>query len=312
MPSLDGATGWLNTGPLTTESLRGSVVLVDFWTYTCINWRRTLPWVRAWAEKYRRAGLVVLGVHTPEFSFEGDAGNVGEQVAAMGIRYPVALDSRYAIWEAFTNHYWPALYFVDATGRIRHSSFGEGDFGRSEAMIRRLLAENGADLPAEPLVQVVADGAEAQADWDTLMSGETYLGWARTSGGPVDLAPDQSRDYRAPDSLGLNTWALDGRWTVGAEAAVLDAAGGALVHRFSARDLHLVAGPGEGPVRFTLRLDGAEPGRDAGSDLADDGTGTLTSSRMHQLVRQHGRVRERLVEITFADPGARLFVLTFG
>jgi thiol-disulfide isomerase/thioredoxin len=316
MPALDGATGWLNTEPLTTDGLRGRVVLVDFWTYTCINWRRTLPYLRAWAAKYRAAGLVVLGVHTPEFSFERDPANVRQQVGSMGIGYPVALDSDYAIWAAFTNHYWPALYFVDATGRIRHHQFGEGDFQQSEMVIRRLLAEAGADLPGEPLVAVTATGAEVAADWDTLMSGETYLGYARTTdfASSQELVPDARREYRIPSRLPLNSWTLAGSWTVGPEAAVLEEAGGSIAHRFWARDLHLVAGPAPGgtPVRFAVRLDGQPPGPDRGVDVDDDGAGTLTEPRMHQLIRQRGTIAERTFEITFLDPGVAAYAFTFG
>ena len=316
MPALAGATGWLNTEPLTTDELRGHVVLVDFWTYTCINWRRTLPYLRAWAAKYQPAGLVVLGVHTPEFSFERDPSNVRQQVASMGIGYPVALDSDYAIWEAFDNHYWPALYLVDAMGRIRHHHFGEGDFGNSEMVIRRLLAETGAVLPDEPLVAVTARGAEVPADWDSLMSGETYLGYARTTdfASPQELAADARRDYQVPPRLPLNSWALAGGWTVGSEAAVLDDAGGSIAYRFWARDLHLVAGPAPGgtPVRFTVRLDRQPPGPDRGVDVDDDGAGTLTEPRMYQLIRQHSPVTERTFDITFLDPGAQGYAFTFG
>jgi thiol-disulfide isomerase/thioredoxin len=316
MPALDGATGWLNTEPLTTDGLRGRVVLVDFWTYTCINWRRTLPYIRAWAAKYRAAGLVVLGVHTPEFSFERDLSHVRQQVANMGITYPVALDSDYAVWEAFSNHYWPALYFVDASGRIRHHRFGEGDFGHSEMVIRRLLAESGADLPDEPLVAVTASGAEVPADWDTLMTGETYLGYARTTdfASSQELATDARRDYGLPPRLALNHWALAGSWTVGPEAAVLDGSGGSIAYRFWARDLHLVAGPapGGGAVRFRVRLDRQPPGPDRGVDVDGAGAGTLTEPRMYQLIRQHGPVTERTFDITFLDPGANGYVFTFG
>jgi thiol-disulfide isomerase/thioredoxin len=316
MPALDGATGWLNTEPLTTDRLHGRVVLVDFWTYTCINWRRTLPHLRAWAAKYESSGLVVLGVHTPEFSFERGLPLVQGQVAAMGIEYPVVLDSDYAIWEAFANHYWPALYFVDATGRIRSHHFGEGNFEESEMVLRRLIGETGAELPAEPLVSVSAEGAELGADWDALMSGENYLGSARTAdfASPEGLVPDLLRDYTVPSRLPLNSWALAGSWTVGPESAVLAAGGGVLADRFWARDLHLVAGPDPDgdPVRFTLRLDGEPPGPEAGVDVAEDGTGVLAEPRMHHLVRQRGPVVQRTVEITFADPGARAYVLTFG
>jgi thiol-disulfide isomerase/thioredoxin len=316
MPALDGATGWLNTEPLTTEGLRGHVVLVDFWTYTCINWRRTLPYLRAWAGKYREPGLVVLGVHTPEFSFERDPGNVRQAVASMGIDYPVALDSDYAIWEAFANHYWPALYFMDATGRIRHHRFGEGDFAESERMIRGLLAETGAAASDQPIVPVPGDGAEAAADWDHLSSGETYVGWAGTTGfasasGPV---PDVAAEYALPDQLGLNRWALSGGWTVGREAAVLGGTGGGIAHRFHARDVHLVMGP---PARgasipFRVLLDEKPPGPAAGVDVDEQGRGVLDEQRMYQLIRQPPPISDRLFQIEFLEPGAEAFVVTFG
>jgi thiol-disulfide isomerase/thioredoxin len=316
LPALDGATGWLNSEPLTPERLRGRVVLVDFWTYTCINWLRTLPYIRAWAEKYRDQGLVVLGVHTPEFSFERDADHVRRAVESMGITYPVALDSDYAVWEAFANHYWPALYFVDATGRIRHHRFGEGDFMQSELVIRQLLAEAGAALPDQPLVSVAAEGVEAAADWDQLGSGENYLGYARTGNfaSPEGLVPDTPRTYVLPARLRLNHWALAGSWTVQSEASVLDEAGGRIATRFSARDLHLVMAPAArgNPMQFSVRLDGQPPGPDHGDDVDGDGTGRLTEPRLHQLVRQRGPVTERTFEVTIAAPGAQAYAFTFG
>jgi thiol-disulfide isomerase/thioredoxin len=316
MPSLDGATGWLNTGPLTADALRGRVVVVDFWTYTCINWLRTLPHVRAWAERYRDRGLVVLGVHTPEFSFERDVGNVRRAVESMGITYPVAIDSDHAVWEAFANHYWPALYFVDATGHIRHHRFGEGDFMQSELVIQRLLAESGGDVAGAPFVSVAGEGIEAEADWDHLQSGETYLGYARTTGfaSPSGLVPDAPREYAVPERLRLNRWALSGAWTVGSEAAVLTAAGGRIAHRFSARDVHLVMGP-PAPgtaVPFRVLLDGRPPGPAGGEDVDDEGHGVLAEQRLYQLVRQPQPFAERQVEIEFLAPGAEAFVLTFG
>jgi thiol-disulfide isomerase/thioredoxin len=316
MPDLDGATGWLNTGPLTAEGLRGSVVLVQFWTYTCINWRRTLPQVRAWAEAYRDAGLVVLGVHTPEFSFERDVDNVRRAVAATGIRYPVALDSAYAVWDAFGNSYWPALYLVDAEGRIRHHRFGEGDEVGTGTALRRLLAGTGAELPDPPPEPAEGTGAEAPADWEDLLTAETYLGWARTTGfaSPSGLLPDDRRTYALPDVLGGGGWALSGTWTVGREAAALDDGGGRLACRFHARDVHLVMGPAARgrAVPFRVLLDGAPPGVAAGEDVDVEGRGVLTEQRMHQLVRQPLPVAERLVEIEFPEPGVEAFVLTFG
>ncbi|MGY1634598.1 thioredoxin family protein [Geodermatophilus sp. SYSU D01186] len=316
MPSLDGATGWLNSAPLTADGLRGRVVVVDFWTYTCINWIRTLAHVRAWDEKYRDRGLVVLGVHTPEFSFERDVDNVRRAVERTGISYPVALDSDYAVWEAFANHYWPALYFVDATGHLRHHRFGEGDFMQSELVIRRLLAESGVDLLGEPFVSVRGEGVEAEADWDHLQSGETYLGSARTTGfaSPPGLVPDAPSAYSVPERLRLNTWALSGTWTVGPEAAVLAGEGGRIAHHFSARDVHLVMGPAapDAAVPFRVLLDGRPPGPAGGDDVDDEGRGVLGEQRLYQLVRQPPPVVDRLFEIEFLQPGAEAFVFTFG
>jgi len=315
MPELDGATGWLNTEPLTTEGLRGRVVLVDFWTYTCINWLRTLPYIRAWHEKYRDQGLVMIGVHTPEFSFERDVDNIRREVAGRGITYPVAIDSEYRVWEAFANHYWPALYFVDATGRIRHHRFGEGDYQQSETVIRRLLAETGVDPVGPPFVSVDGEGLEAAADWDDLQTGETYLGYNRTDGfaSPEALAPDFRRDYSAPDRLRLNNWALSGTWAVGSEAAVLEEAGGRIAYRFHARDLHLVLGPSaRGAVPFRVRLDGGPPGAAAGDDVDASGAGVVTEQRLHQLIRQRPPIDDRLFEIEFLEPGAAAVVFTFG
>jgi thiol-disulfide isomerase/thioredoxin len=316
MPSLDGATGWLNTEPLTSEGLRGRVVVVDFWTYTCINWLRTLPYVRAWHEKYREQGLVVLGVHTPEFSFERDVDNIRREVTGRRITYPVAIDSEYRVWEAFANHYWPALYFVDATGRIRHHRFGEGDYMQSEMVIRRLLGENGVDPVGPPFVSVDGDGLEAAADWDDLATGETYLGYYRTDGfaSPEALAPDARRAYSAPDGLRLNRWALSGTWTVGSEAAVLDEAGGRLSYRFHARDLHLVLGPPArgAAVPFRVLLDGEPPGAAAGTDIDASGAGVVTEQRLYQLIRQRPPIADRLFEIEFLEPGAAAVVFTFG
>ncbi|MGY1792424.1 thioredoxin [Geodermatophilus sp. SYSU D00525] len=316
MPALDGATGWLNTAPLTTEGLRGRVVVVDFCTFTCINWLRTLPYVRAWADRYREHGLVVLGVHTPEFSFERDAGTVRRALEALRVTHPVALDSGYAIWDAFANRYWPALYFVDGTGRIRHHWFGEGDETRSETVVRQLLAEAGADVPDLDPVVVTGEGVEAPAAWDDLRSPEEYLGHVRAAAfaSPHGLAPDASRTYELPSGLRLGSWALAGRWTVGGEAAVLDEAGGRLACRFSARDLHLVTGPVApgAPVPFRVLLDGRPPGDAAGLDVDERGHGVLTDRRLYQLVRQPGPVRDRLFEVEFTAPGVAAYVLTFG
>ncbi len=316
MPALDGATGWLNTEPLTTDGLLGRVVLVDFWTYTCINWLRTLPYVRAWDAKYRDQGLVVLGVHTPEFSFEHDVDNVRRAVESMGITYPVALDSDYAVWEAFSNHYWPALYFVDATGRIRHHRFGEGDFMQSEMVLQRLLGEAGADLDGPPFVSVTGEGVEAAADWDHLGSGENYLGYGRTTdfASPDGLWPDVRRGYELPTQLRLNHWALSGAWTVGSEAAVLHEAGGRIAYRFSARDVHLVMGPATrgASVPFRVLLDGQPPGPASGVDVSEQGEGVVSDQRLHQLIRQPAPIPDRQLEIEFLEPGAEAFVFTFG
>jgi thiol-disulfide isomerase/thioredoxin len=315
-PEFEGATGWLNTEPVTAAGLRGRVVVVDFWTYTCINWLRTLPYVRAWAEKYREQGLVVLGVHTPEFSFERDVDNVRRAVESMRITYPVALDSDYAVWEAFANHFWPALYFVDSSGRIRHHRFGEGDFMQSELVIRRLLAENGADLPGQPFVSVTGEGVEAAADWDDLESGENYLGYARTTdfASPSGLVADDRRQYTVPARLRLDHWALSGNWTVGREASVLDEPGGRIAYRFHARDVHLVMGPASrgAPVPFRVLLDGAPPGPAHGADVTERGDGVLRDQRLHQLIRQRPPFTDRQLEIEFTAPGAEVFAFTFG
>jgi thiol-disulfide isomerase/thioredoxin len=315
MPAFDGATGWLNTEPLTPAALRGRVVVVQFWTYTCINWLRTLPYVRAWAEKYRDQGLVVLGVHTPEFSFEREVENVRGAVESMGIGFPVALDSDYRIWQAFANHYWPALYFVDPTGHIRHHAFGEGDYDVSERVIQRLLAEAGAEVADRSLVSVAADGVEAAADWSDLRTGETYLGYDRGSGfASPEPAGSGRRRYSIPARLPQNHWALDGVWTVGGEAVVLDEADGRIAFRFHARDLNLVMGPvTRGRTgRFRVHLDGGPPGAAAGADVDAQGDGVLAEQRLYQLIRQPLPVADRLVEIEFPTPDVQAVVVTFG
>jgi thiol-disulfide isomerase/thioredoxin len=316
MPSLGGATGWLGSPPLTADGLRGSVVAVDFWTYTCINWLRTVPYVRAWHEAYRDAGLVVLGVHTPEFPFERDVDNVRRAIQSRRIGFPVAVDSDYAIWTAFTNMYWPALYLVDAEGEIRWSHFGEGAYEESEQMIRRLLTEAGrGDALPEP-VTVEAHGIEAPADWATLRSAENYLGSERTDNfaSPERGGTGSSRRYSVPARLAPGDWALSGRWTVLRDAVRLDEPGGSVSCRFSARDVHLVMTPGVGgtPVRFGVRLDGLPPGADSGDDVDPDGTGTLSEPRLYQLIRRRGAVRDGTFEITFRDPGVQAFAFTFG
>jgi hypothetical protein len=316
LPSLDGATGWLNSNPLTPADLRGRVALFDFCTYTCINWLRTLPYVRAWSDRYADQGLVVIGVHTPEFSFERDVEQVRRAVGEMGIRYPMALDSDYAVWTAFDNHYWPALYFVDAEGGIRHHWFGEGDYERSERVLQQLLREAGAIGFMDKLVSVEARGVEAPADWDTLRSPELYVGYARTENfaSPGGVAPDRRRGYTAPARLGLNQWALSGDWTVEREAAVSNEPGGRIACRFHARDLHLVmAPPADGAaVRFRVLVDGVPVGADHGLDVDDRGEGAVIEPRLHQLIREKGTVTERTFEIEFLDPGVRACVFTFG
>jgi thiol-disulfide isomerase/thioredoxin len=316
LPSFDGATGWLNSPPLTAADLRGKVVLVNFWTYTCINWLRQLPYVRAWAGKYSGLGLVVVGVSTPEFGFEHQLGNVRREVRDMGVDYPVAIDNDYAVWNAFDNHYWPALYFADGQGRIRHHYFGEGEYQQSEMVIQQLLAENGSADPGHELVSVDARGVEAPADWAALRSAETYTGYERTENfaSPGGTVPGQRHAYAAPAELRLNHWALAGDWTVAEQAATLDQAGGRIVYRFHARDLNLVMGPAvEGtPVRFRVLIDGQAPGGAHGVDVDDQGHGTVTEQRLHQLIRQPGPITDRTFEITFLDPDVQAYSFTFG
>jgi thiol-disulfide isomerase/thioredoxin len=316
LPSLAGATGWLNSPPLTAAGLRGSVVLVDFWTYTCINWLRTLAYVRAWAERYKDQGLVVLGVHTPEFDFEHDLDNVRRAVGDLRVDYPVAIDNDYAVWTAFDNHYWPALYFADAQGQIRHHQFGEGDYEQSEMILQQLLTEAGTGAVGQELVAVDPAGLEAAADWASLRSPENYLGYERTENfaSPDGAVLDTRHGYAVPARLRLNHWALAGDWTVRPQATVLNAPGGGIAYRFHARDLHLVmAPPARGtPVRFRVRIDGQPPGAAHGTDVDDQGNGTLAEPRLHQLVRQPGPVSERTFEITFLDPGVQAYAFTFG
>ncbi len=315
MPPLTGATTWINTPPLTTEQLRGKVVVVDFWTYSCINCIRSIPYVRAWAEKYKDQGLVVIGVHTPEFAFEKSEANVRQNIQRLGITYPVAMDNEFAIWRAFKNQYWPAHYFIDAKGQIRHHHFGEGDYDGSERVIQQLLKEAGAADVARDVVDVQAQGAEAAADMAQVESPETYVGYARAENfrSPGGLANDVIKDYVAAP-LQLNGWTLSGRWRVTREHADLQAAGGRVAFRFKARDLHLVMGPsktGEQP-RFRVLVDGAAPGPNAGSDIDAQGMGRIDGERLYQLVRQTGAVRERTFEIEFLDPGVQVFAFTFG
>jgi thiol-disulfide isomerase/thioredoxin len=316
LPSLAGATGWLNSEPLTPASLRGKPVLVQFWTFTCINWLRTLPYVRRWFEKYRGDGLVVLGVHTPEFEVEHDVEHIRRAAEEMRIEYPIAVDSDFRIWRAFGNEYWPAQYFVDADGQIRHHRFGEGEYEHSENVIQLLLAAAGADQVSRELVSVDGRGLEAPADWDDLRSPETYIGYLRASNfsSPGGASHDRPHDYVLPDALHLNRWALAGDWTVGRQAAVLNAPDGRIAHRFHARDLHLVLAPAPdaGPVRFRALLGGDPPGAAHGDDTDEHGEGTVTEPRLYQLIRQRGQVAEHTFEITFLDPGVRAYVFTFG
>ena len=319
MASLDGATQWLNSEPLTAERLRGNVVLVEFWTYSCINWLRTLPYVRAWAQKYREQGLVVIAVHSPEFEFEKNVDNVQRAVRAMRIGYPVAIDSEHAVWRAFRNAYWPALYFIDAQGRVRHHQFGEGDYEQSERIIRQLLAEAGnagVDRGPDGGTVVEARGIEAPADWGNLKSPETYLGYQHTDNFASfgDPLPDQRRTYGPPKRLRLNHWALAGDWTVANQAIVLHKANGRIAFRFHARDLHLVMGPPAhgASVRFRVLIDGQPPGAAHGGDVDDQGNGIATQQRLYQLIRQPQPIADRLFEIEFLDPGVEAFSFTFG
>ncbi len=316
LPDLSGATTWINSPPLTAQSLRGKVVVVDFWTYSCINCLRSLPYVQAWYGKYKDSGLVVLGVHTPEFPFEKDEANVRKAVQELGIAYPVAMDNDYRIWRAFHNQFWPAHYFIDATGRIRYHHFGEGEYDQSEAWIRGLLEERNHQPPPESATKVAAAGAEAASDLQAVQSPETYIGYTRAENfaSPGGFNEDDAKDYRAPARLELNAWALTGQWKDESQIATLLSPSGGIVYRFHARDLHLVLGPGsEGkPVRFRVTLDGKPPGADHGVDIDADGNGTVTESRLYQLIRQQGAARDRVFRIEFLTPGVQAFAFTFG
>ncbi len=297
LAALDRAPVWLNSDPLSAEGLRGRVVLVDIWTYSCVNWLRTLPYITAWHERYRDRGLVVVGAHAPEFGFEHDLGNVRRAAGELGVGYPVVIDNDFAIWRSLNNHYWPALYLVDRDGRIRFSHFGEGAYEEIERAIQQLLGVE------EEFVSVDAGGLAEAADWETLKSPETYVGSTR----------GERRDARG-DGLALNHWALSGEWSVGEEAAELEAGGGSITYRFHARDLNLVlAPPASGaPVRFAVTLDGEAPGAARGLDAEESGEGVVSEPRMYQLIRQRGAVGEHAFEITFRDPGVRAYVFTFG
>ena len=316
LPSFGGATGWLNSAPLTPAGLRGNVVLVNFWTFTCINWLRQLPYLRAWTGKYASQGLAVIGAHTPEFPFEHNVDNVRRAVRDLGVSYPVAIDSDYAVWRAFRNHYWPALYFADAQGRIRHHHFGEGEYEQSEMVIQQLLAEAGSGGTAPEFVPVDARGIEAAADWAELESPENYTGYERTENfaSPGGVVPGRTYSYAVPERLRLNHWALSGDWTIGDQAVTLNTPGGRIAYRFHARDLHLVMGPAAAgtSVRFRVLLDGQPPGAAHGADVDDEGHGQASQQRLHQLIRQPGPITDRTFEITFPDPGAAAYAFTFG
>ena len=316
LPGFDGATGWLNSPPIGATDLRGKVVLVDFWTYTCINWLRTLGYVRAWAEKYKDHGLVVIGVHTPEFPFERDVDNVRWAARDMRVEYPIALDSTYAVWDAFSNRYWPAVYIADAEGRIRHHHFGEGAYEECERDVQRLLREAGRDEIPDDLVFAADDGFEAQADWTNLESPEAYLGYDQGQNfvSPGGAKLDQARTYVAPESMRLNQWALAGEWTVGRGACVLNGADGRIAFRFHARDVHLVMGP-RAPgtsVPFRVLVDGAPPAEAHGLDVDEQGHGTVAEQRLHQLIREPASITDRTFEISFLAPGVEAYAFTFG
>jgi thiol-disulfide isomerase/thioredoxin len=316
LPSFEDATGWLNSDPLTPESLRGRVVLVDFWTYTCINRLRTLPYLRAWAAKYRDDGLTVIGVHTPEFDFERNIGNVIAQSRNLGVEYPIAIDSDYAVWRAFANHFWPAVYIADEEGRMRFHHFGEGEYAMTEMVIQQLLVDAGADGIDQDLVTVEPRGLEVAADWRTLHSPETYVGYRQRTGFAQEAVArfDESRVYTLPGRLRLNEWGLSGNWTVAEHAAVLNERGGRIAFQFHARDLNLVMGPSShgASIRFRVLLDG-QLARDAhGSDVDPDGSGMVSDQRTYQLIRQSGAMADLLFEVEFLDAGLEAYCFTFG
>jgi thiol-disulfide isomerase/thioredoxin len=315
LPSFDGANGWLNSQPLTPSGLRGHVVVVQFWTYTCINWLRTQAYFRAWSQRYRDRGLVTIGVHTPEFKFEHDLDNVRWAVEARKIDYPVAIDNDFEVWRAFANSYWPALYFVDAQGQIRHHRFGEGDYERSEMVIRQLLADAGIEALRPGLATVEPNGDEVQADWEDLGSPESYLGYDQAAGFDVGGAAwDKPHEYIAPAHLRLNHWGLTGNWTVRSDASALNEANGRITYQFHARDVNLVMAPAKKSVtvRFRVLLDGESAGASHGADVDANGNGALVQQRMYQLIRQAKPIRDRRFEIEFLDSGAEAFCFTFG
>lgn len=316
LSSLNRADAWLNSTPLNPKDLRGKVVLVDFWTYTCINWRRQLPYVRAWAAKYKKYGLEVIGVHTPEFAFEQNIDNVRWAVKNMGIDYPVAIDNNYAVWNGFNNHYWPALYFFDTRGNLRHTQFGEGEYEESEKIIQQLLKESGASGINDELVLVDPSGYEVQADWNTLRSPENYLGYDRANDF-VSLNGKKSGKpfaYTAASQLSLNQWSLSGNWTRKTNEIVLNESNGRILYRFQARDLHLVMGPAKQgtTIKFHVLINGKAPGEAHGTDIDSGGNGTITEQRMYHLIRQQEHVGDQLFEIEFFESGVEVFVFTFG
>src|SRR3984957_12100650 len=315
LPDLGGAVAWLNSGPLSAKSLRGKVVLVNFWTYSCINSLRPLPYVKSWAAKYKDAGLVVIGVHTPEFSFEKKRTNVEQALRDLKVTYPIAMDSNHRIWQSFNNQYWPAFYFIDGKERIRYDHFGEGEYSESEGVIQELLKENGATGLGDRTVSTSASGVEAAPGTD-VQSPETHIGYrqAERFASPERQAHDARKTYTPPTNPALNQWGLSGAWDVGAESAVLPAASGKIVFRFHSRDLHMVLGPSKSgnPVRFKVTLNGIAPGVDNGVDSASDGTGEVQEYRVYQLIRQKHQVEGRTFEIEFLDPGVQAFVFTFG
>jgi thiol-disulfide isomerase/thioredoxin len=317
IPSLSGATAWLNTQPLTTADLKGKVVLVEFWTYTCINWRRTLPYVRAWQKRYKDKGLLVIGISTPEFSFEHDINNVRRAAKEMDMDFPIAVYNNYGVWRAFDNEYWPAMYFIDSKGHIRHHQFGEGDYEESEKVIQQLLTEAGAKDVPTGLSPVNPTGAELAADMTTLGSGENYVGYGRSENfsSPGGVVNDKPHVYSSPAHLQLNQWALEGDWTLSEEAATGNKGGGRITYRFHARDVNLILGPakpGMAPVRFRILIDGHAPGPARGGDIDEQGNGQITEQGMYQLIRQPGPIINREFTIEFLDPGAQAFDFTFG
>jgi thiol-disulfide isomerase/thioredoxin len=313
---LRNANGWINSRALTAADLRGKVVLVQFWTFTCINWLRTLPYVRAWNAKYRDAGLVVIGAHTPEFPFEHDVTNVRRLTADLNVPYPVAIDSDYGIWNGFKNEYWPALYLLDGTGRVVYQQFGEGKYDETERMIQKTLESAGGHDIDRQLVTVVGKGLEAPADWNNVRSPESYVGYARAEGfaSPGGVMAERRHVYDLPSALRLNEWALTGDWTIGSGAITANQSAARLVFRFHARDLHLVMGPpaGHEPVHFRVSIDGAPPGASHGADIDAEGMGVARDQRVHQLLRQPAEIADRTFQIDFREPGAQVFVLTFG